>query len=141
MFADYVAGEKNPWAELFDPGRTKIAGGAWNYIKENKDYAYYMIRDRFAGASTRSLRSIKRGKGEIVDVDGHPAATYRGLDGAIHVRSAVCTHMACYVHWNEAERTWDCPCHGSRFNVNGDVLAGPAEQPLGAIEIPEKKTR
>jgi len=141
MFADYVADVKNPWAELFDPGRTKIKGGVWNYIKENKDYPYYLVRDRFAGAATRSLRSIKRGTGEIVDVDGQPAATYRGLDGRLHVRSAVCTHMACYVHWNEAEHTWDCPCHGSRFSVDGDVLAGPAEQPLGEIETEKKETR
>ena len=64
-----------------------------------------------------------------------PAAVYRGLDGQIHVRSAVCTHMGCYVSWNDAERTWDCPCHGSRFKVNGEVLAGPAEDPLAPIEL------
>jgi len=133
MFADYVSGQKNPWAELFDPGRTKIKGGLWDYIKENKDYPYYLIRDRFAGKGAQSLRSIRRGAGEVVDVEGQPAAVYRGLDGNIHVRSAVCTHMGCYVHWNDAERTWDCPCHGSRFKVNGDVLAGPAEEPLAPL--------
>ena len=134
MFADYVAGQPNPWAQLFDTGRTKIKGGLWDYIKENKDYPYYLIRDRFAGKGGRSLRSIPRGRGEVVDIDGQTAAAYRGLDGAIHVRSAVCTHMGCFVHFNDAEHTWDCPCHGSRFKVNGDVLAGPAEQPLGTIE-------
>jgi Rieske Fe-S protein len=67
-------------------------------------------------------------------VEGKPAAVYRGLDGAIHVRSAVCTHMGCYVHFNDAEHTWDCPCHGSRFKPNGDVLAGPAENPLAEIQ-------
>jgi len=139
MFTDHVTGEKNPWAELFDAGRTKIKGGLWDYIKENKDYPYYLIRDRFAGTGAHSLRSIRRGAGEIVEVDGQPAAVYRGLDGQIHVRSAVCTHMGCYVHWNDAERTWDCPCHGSRFKVNGDVLAGPAEQPLSPIQMKQEK--
>lgn len=134
MFADYVAGQQNPWAELFDTGRTKVKGGLWNYLKENKDYPYYLIRDRFAGKGGRSLRSVPRGHGEVVDVDGQAAAVYRGLDGDIHVRSAVCTHMGCYVHFNDAEHTWDCPCHGSRFKVNGEVLAGPAEQPLGKVE-------
>ncbi len=141
MFVDHLSGEKNPWAELFDPGRTKIKGGLWDYIKENRDYPYYLIRDRFAGAGAHSLRSIRRGAGEIVEVEGQPAAVYRGLDGQIHVRSAVCTHMGCYVHWNDAERTWDCPCHGSRFKVNGDVLAGPAEDPLAHVEKKHKETR
>ncbi len=138
MFADYVAEQPNPWAELFDTGRTKIKGGLWNYLKENKDYPYYLIRDRFAGTGGRSLRSIRRGHGEVVDIDGQAAAVYRGLDGEIHVRSAVCTHMGCYVRFNDAEHTWDCPCHGSRFKVNGEVLAGPAEEPLAPIEVTQK---
>jgi glycine/D-amino acid oxidase-like deaminating enzyme/nitrite reductase/ring-hydroxylating ferredoxin subunit len=134
MFVDYVTGASNPWKELFDPGRTKILAGAWDYIKENTDYTYYMIRDRFAGPGGKTLRAVARGTGEVIDVDGQPAAVYRGLDSKITIRSAVCTHMGCYVHWNTAERTWDCPCHGSRFKVNGDVIAGPAETPLAEIE-------
>ena len=137
MFTDHVTGQANPWTELFDPGRKKIKGGLWDYVKENKDYPYYLIRDRFAGKGGHSLRTIKRGTGEVIDVGGKPAAVYRGLDSQIYVRSAVCTHMGCYVHWNDAERTWDCPCHGSRFKVNGDVLAGPAETPLSPIEVHE----
>jgi glycine/D-amino acid oxidase-like deaminating enzyme/nitrite reductase/ring-hydroxylating ferredoxin subunit len=138
MFADHVLGQKNPWAELFDPGRTKIKGGLWDYIKENTDYPYYLVRDRFAGTGSHSLRSVKRGTGEVLEVEGQPAAVYRGLDGHISVRSAVCTHMGCYVHWNEAERTWDCPCHGSRFSTNGDVIGGPAEDPLAPIDTKQK---
>lgn len=137
MFADHVAGEKNPWAELYDAGRTKIKGGLWDYLRENKDYPYYLIRDRFAGKGGRSLRAIPRGHGEVIDVNGQPAASYRGLDGQIHVRSATCTHMGCYVYFNDAEHTWDCPCHGSRFKVNGEVLAGPAEEPLAPVEMKE----
>jgi Rieske Fe-S protein len=139
MFRDYVTDRKNPWAELYDTGRTKIVGGLWDYLKENKDYPYYLVRDRFAGAGSKSVRRIKRGTGEVIEVDGQPAAAYRGLDGQIYVRSAVCTHMGCYVHWNDAERTWDCPCHGSRFKTNGEVSAGPAEAPLAEIKIPVKK--
>ncbi len=141
IFADHVTAKANPWAELFDPARTKVKGGLWDYIRENKDYPYYLIRDRFAGSGGHSLRSVKRGTGEVIDLDGHAAAVYRGLDGQVHVRSAVCTHMGCYVSWNDAERTWDCPCHGSRFKVNGEVIAGPAEDPLAPIESSEKKAR
>lgn len=139
MFVDHITGEKNPWAELFDTGRTKVKGGLWNYLKENKDYPYYLIRDRFAGHGGHSLRAIPRGHGEIVEVNGQPSAVYRGLDSQLHIRSAVCTHMGCYVHFNEAERTWDCPCHGSRFKVNGEVLAGPAEEPLKPVEVKVKQ--
>ena len=67
-------------------GRTKILGGLWDYLKENKDYPYYLIRDRFAGTGGRSLRAITRGTGEVIEVDGQPAAVYRGLDSEIHVR-------------------------------------------------------
>ena len=138
MFADHVAGETNPWSGLYDTGRTKIVGGAWDYIRENADYAYYLIRDRFAGAGGQKLRAIPRGRGEVIDVDGQPAAVYRGLDSKIHMRSAVCTHMGCYVTFNEAEHTWDCPCHGSRFKVNGEVSAGPAEDPLAPVDVSRK---
>jgi Rieske Fe-S protein len=130
MAADYVAGTPNPWAELFDPSRKKIRGAAWNYLAENKDYPYYVIRDRFAGAQGRSLRAVKRGEGKLLDLDGKRVAAYRDFDGSTCVRSAMCTHMACEVTWNRAERTWDCPCHGSRFKPDGAVIAGPAESPL-----------
>jgi len=139
MFADSVVNQPNPWKALFDPGRTKILGGLWDYVKENKDYPYYLIRDRFAGVKDRALRTIPRGTGEITEVHGQPAAVYRGLDGKITVRSAVCTHMGCYVHWNDSDWTWDCPCHGSRFKNNGDVLAGPAEAPLPEIKPQDEK--
>ena len=131
---DGILGRNNPWAELFDVGRKKIRGGAWDYVTENKDYPYYLIRDRFAGPEGRGLRSVKRGEGKILDLNGTRVAAYRGEDGKAIVRSATCTHMGCEVKWNTAEGTWDCPCHGSRFKPTGQVLAGPAESPLGDVE-------
>ena len=134
MAADRVVGRANPWSELFDPGRTRILGGLRDYIRENKDYPYYLVRDRFAGAEGRSRRSVKRGSGKVLDVDGQRLAVYRDARGSTITRSAVCTHMGCLVDWNEAERTWDCPCHGSRFKTDGAVIAGPAETPLSKVE-------
>ena len=135
MFADAISGRRNPWAELFDPGRVAIRKGLWEYLKENTDYPYYLIRDRFAGAEGRSLRSVKRGQGKVIEHQGAKVAAYRAPDGALTLRSATCTHMACIVKWNDAERTWDCPCHGSRFTSDGGVISGPAEKPLA--EIPQ----
>lgn len=130
IITDAILGRANPWAELFDPGRKARARGLWNYVKENADYPYYMIRDRFAGPDADSLRAVKRGQGKIVERNGARIAVYRDEAGAVTLRSATCTHMGCVVGWNAAERTWDCPCHGSRFTPSGAVLSGPAESPL-----------
>jgi glycine/D-amino acid oxidase-like deaminating enzyme/nitrite reductase/ring-hydroxylating ferredoxin subunit len=135
MARDAVLGRRNPWDELFDTGRTKIKGGVWNYLKENADYPYYMIRDRIAGPQAKTLRAVGRGSGKIVDLKGTHVAAYRSASGRLTLLSAVCTHLGCDVEWNEAESTWDCPCHGSRFRPTGEVLSGPAESALK--ELPE----
>jgi glycine/D-amino acid oxidase-like deaminating enzyme/nitrite reductase/ring-hydroxylating ferredoxin subunit len=137
MARDAALGRSNPWRELFDVHRKTLRGGTWDYLKENKDYLYYLIRDRFA-ASEKSLRAVPRGEGRIVDLNGDQVAAYRDPQGVVTLRSAVCTHMGCLVAWNGADRTWDCPCHGSRFAPNGDVLAGPAESPLAEVDLTAK---
>ena len=131
MIADAIQGTRNPWAELFDPGRAAIRHGLWDYIKENKDYPYYMLRQRSTGTGERrSLRSLRPGQGKVIQQGGQSVAAYRGSDGSLTLRSATCPHMGCIVGWNTAERTWDCPCHGSRFTAEGEVISGPAETPL-----------
>ena len=130
MISDAILERPNPWAELFDPGRKALTRGLWDYLKENVDYPYYLIRDRFAGAEAQSLRAVKRGQGKIIERNGAKVAAYRDQAGAVTLRSAICTHMGCAVGWNTAERTWDCPCHGSRFKPTGEVISGPAEAPL-----------
>jgi glycine/D-amino acid oxidase-like deaminating enzyme/nitrite reductase/ring-hydroxylating ferredoxin subunit len=133
MIADRILGRANPWTELFDPARKAIRHGLWDYLKENSSYPYYLIRDRFAGAESRSLRSVKRGEGKVVERNGSKVAAYRDSAGGFTLRSATCTHMGCLVRWNPSEQTWDCPCHGSRFTPNGKVISGPAESPLPEI--------
>jgi len=130
MAQDACLGRPNPWQELFDIGRTKVRGGAWDYVKENTDYPYYMVRDRLAGPDGTSLRSLRKGEGKILELKGERVAAYRDEDGNVTLLSPVCTHLGCEVDWNPAERTWDCPCHGSRFLTSGKVLSGPAESPL-----------
>ena len=134
MIADAIAGRTNPWVELFAPGRLALGRSTWDYAKENADYPYYLIRDRLVGPEARSLRAIKRGDGKIIERDGQKLAASRDDHGKLTLRSAVCTHMGCIVKWNTAERTWDCPCHGSRFTPGGQVISGPAESPLAPHE-------
>jgi len=133
MATDAVSGRKNPWQSLFDARRTHLLTGAWNYLKENKDYPYYMIRQRFAGAEGKTLRGLRPGSGKILELDGKRVAASRDLKGVLTILQPECTHMGCEVEWNTAEQSWDCPCHGSRFTAEGRVIGGPAEKPLERI--------
>ncbi|MCA1558818.1 MAG: FAD-dependent oxidoreductase [Acidobacteria bacterium] len=133
MACDWSTGRSNPWRDLFSPSRTGLRGGVWDYVRENKDYPYYLIRDRFAGAEGKSLRALGRGEGKILELDGKRVAAFRDRAGTVTKLSAICTHLGCVVDWNVAESTWDCPCHGSRFDPQGKVIAGPAESPLNRI--------
>jgi glycine/D-amino acid oxidase-like deaminating enzyme/nitrite reductase/ring-hydroxylating ferredoxin subunit len=133
MARDWTAGQKNPWTELFAVNRKKIKGAAWNYLRENKDYPYYMIKDRLARPEADSVRELRPGDGMIIGRRGKKVAAFRDPKGNIHRLSPVCTHLGCLVRWNPSESTWDCPCHGSRFKPTGEVIAGPAEEPLSPI--------
>lgn len=130
MACDLLAGRRNPWAELFDPKRSGLLRGSWNYLLENLDYPYYLVRDRLRATAAESLDTLRPGQGQIRNVNGKRTAAYRGADGALTLLSPVCTHLGCIVRWNEVDSTWDCPCHGSRFRATGEVMAGPAESPL-----------
>lgn len=134
MITDAILGRENPWRELFDPGRKALTRGLWNYLKENVDYPYYLIRDRFAGAEAKSIREVRRGQGKVIERNESKVAAYRDPAGTVTLRSAICPHMGCTVGWNAAEQTWDCPCHGSRFTPSGAVISGPAETPLSEVD-------
>jgi glycine/D-amino acid oxidase-like deaminating enzyme/nitrite reductase/ring-hydroxylating ferredoxin subunit len=137
MAMDAVLGRKNPWREMFDIHRKKLVGGTWSYLNENKDYPYYLVRDRLAGAEADSLQALSRNAGKILKLDGKKVAAYRDERGEVTLCSAICTHLKCIVAWNDAERTWDCPCHGSRFKPTGEVISGPAEEPLEKLPVPD----
>lgn len=139
MIRDAIVGRKNPWSELLDPARLQTRGGIWNYLTENIDYPYYMVKDRLMASENQSLESLKPGQGCILKLDGRRIA-YRDADGKTTQLSAICTHLGCVVHWNEATTSWDCPCHGSRFDVAGNVIAGPAEKPLKPVASSHQTT-
>jgi glycine/D-amino acid oxidase-like deaminating enzyme/nitrite reductase/ring-hydroxylating ferredoxin subunit len=130
MASDWIAQKKNPWRDLFDPSRKKLKGAAWDYVKENADYPYYLVKSRLAPSEGDSLGNVGRSEGRILKINGRKMAVFRDTEGNVTKRSAVCTHMGCIVRWNAAEATWDCPCHGSRFKTDGAVISGPAEAPL-----------
>jgi len=133
MISDQISGKENQWTELFDPKRINPLKSASNFIKENINVAAQYL-DLIPGfEDDKAFVDMVEGTGKVIDKDGHKLAVYRNYDKKLIVKSAVCTHLACVVHFNNAEKTWDCPCHGSRFGIDGSVLEGPALLPLHEI--------
>jgi glycine/D-amino acid oxidase-like deaminating enzyme/nitrite reductase/ring-hydroxylating ferredoxin subunit len=126
VLADRVLGRENAWAGLFDPRRLKPRASARRLITENAEVGMRFLGDRLTKPGRRSLEELGPGEGDIVRHEGERIAAFRDDDGTVTAVSPVCTHLGCQVSFNDAERSWDCPCHGSRFAVDGAVLQGPA---------------
>jgi glycine/D-amino acid oxidase-like deaminating enzyme/nitrite reductase/ring-hydroxylating ferredoxin subunit len=135
ILADAVRGGENPWATLFDPSRFKPVTSAKDFVKENLNVAKEFMADRVSTPELDGLDKLPAGRGEVVEWKGEKAAIYKDEQGAVHAVSPLCTHMKCIVHWNNAEKSWDCPCHGSRFNFDGKVIQGPANEDLAPVQL------
>jgi glycine/D-amino acid oxidase-like deaminating enzyme/nitrite reductase/ring-hydroxylating ferredoxin subunit len=139
MFADYASGRTNPYAALYDATRVKPLASAYDYVAENALFPIHLVKDRLtsANADVESLDDLRPGEGGIFKGEDGKVAVYRDERGELHGCSPVCTHLACDVAWNKAEKTWDCPCHGSRFSPEGRVVNGPATSDLPLVPIPK----
>ena len=136
IIADHIAGRENPYSALYSPRRFTPLKSAGAFLKENLNVAGYYVKDHIRGGEVSQLSEVPRGEGRIVDIAGDRLAVYRDDAYQLHVVSPVCTHLKCIVHWNQAEHSWDCPCHGSRFSYTGEVLEGPAIAPLERRVMP-----
>jgi glycine/D-amino acid oxidase-like deaminating enzyme/nitrite reductase/ring-hydroxylating ferredoxin subunit len=134
MLADRLLGEDNEWAGAFDSERAKPLASATDFIKENANVGKRMVMDHARRFRARSVADLEPGEGGIVDAGGDKVAAYRHPDGQVQAVSTLCTHLGCVVGFNDAELSWDCPCHGSRFGLDGRVLQGPAVEPLDPRE-------
>jgi glycine/D-amino acid oxidase-like deaminating enzyme/nitrite reductase/ring-hydroxylating ferredoxin subunit len=126
MITDAIQGRRNRWVGLFDPDRRHLFASARRFVTETAHIAAHQVARRATG----SIEDIAPGHGAVVSLEGTDYAVSRDTAGCITAVSAVCTHMGCTVRWNDAESSWDCPCHGSRFAADGTVLHGPALHPL-----------
>ncbi len=135
LLTDLILGRDNPWASLYDPSRTPIAT-APTFVRENLNVAAQFV-DWLTEGDAADVHAIAPGHGAIVRRGLKKVAVYRDESGDLHVRSAVCPHLGCMVAWNDTERGWDCPCHGSRFDCYGRVTNGPANSDLRHIESPD----
>ncbi|WP_416561841.1 FAD-dependent oxidoreductase [Nocardia testacea] len=131
LLAGELAGEPMPWAKIYDPRRLHPKVEAGSLLKSGLDVGRHLVGDRLRPQTfVDSAADLAPGSGAVMRRSGHRSAVYRDLDGELHSVSAVCTHLGCVVAFNDAETSWDCPCHGSRFDIDGKVLEGPATTPL-----------
>lgn len=136
ILCDRVVGTDNPWRRLFDAGRVPVRG-ADELVRENANVAVHILSDRLAALRTRSRPELEPGEGTLMQQGLRAVAVARDDDGHLHTLDATCPHLGCTVRWNTAERSWDCPCHGSRFAVDGSLLQGPAKSDLKPLDRPE----
>lgn len=137
MIAERILGGCTAWDELFAPARIELETHAVKkFIGENKDYPLHLLKDWFTRVETTAGPEVLRpGEGGLFKVRGHRLAVSRDDSGRLIAVTAACPHMGCAVHWNDAECTWDCPCHGSRFAADGGVINGPAPRGLTRQEL------
>jgi nitrite reductase/ring-hydroxylating ferredoxin subunit len=131
LLADLIAGRPNPWAALYDPARVRL-GSATDLLAENLNVAAQYV-EWLRGGDASSEAEIPRGAGAVLRRGLGKVAVYRDEGGRLHRMTAICPHLGCIVAWNAVDRTWDCPCHGSRFACTGEVINGPANDGLAAV--------
>ena len=132
LLTDLIQGRKNEWAALYDPSR-KTPGAIKEFAGENLNVAA-QYTELVTGGDVAEVRNVKRGRGAVLRQGLTKSAVYRNEEGVLDQHSAICPHLGCVVQWNSGEKTWDCPCHGSRYHRDGHVVNGPANRGLAEVE-------
>lgn len=130
VLRDLLLKADTPFEALFDPARVKPVAGFTEFVKHNADVVSQFIGKRFAYEQVTELAALAPGDGKLADWEGQKIALYKDAAGKVYGVDPVCPHAGCVVDWNNAEKSWDCPCHGSRFAPNGTLLTGPARKGL-----------
>lgn len=129
LLADMALNKDNPYQTVYTPSRFYADPSLQKFFKENIDVAKHLIKGKFE-VSNKQAEELANDEGGIIMMNGARKGAYRDTEGKLHIVDTTCTHVGCEVNWNDGERTWDCPCHGSRFSYTGEVMEGPAEKPL-----------
>lgn len=132
---DIIVNKDEKYINIFNPNRIKPIAGFANFVKENADVAKQLISKWFSHEKINEVAALAAGEGRVVKFEGHTIALYKDEESNLHAVNPVCTHMKCSVAWNSAEKSWDCPCHGARYNIDGKVLTGPADKDLEIVEL------
>lgn len=129
LFRDMILGVKSIYKGLYSPSRFYAHPSLKNFLVTNADVVKHLIKGKIE-VSYKSIDNLSNDEGAVVSIKGHRKGAYKDVEGNLHIVDTTCTHVGCEVEWNSGERSWDCPCHGSRFSYTGEVLEGPAEKPL-----------
>ncbi|MEO6404529.1 MAG: FAD-dependent oxidoreductase, partial [Ferruginibacter sp.] len=135
ILCDHILGTENKYAALFSPSRVKPVAGFSQFVKEAADVVGHLVGDKFAATKIEEFAELAAGEAKLVKLSGHSLALYKDEDNNLHAVNAACTHIKCTVCWNNAEKSWDCPCHGSRFSYDGEMLTAPARRDLKKISL------
>ena len=129
LFRDMILGKENTFQKLYTPSRFYAHPSLKNFLVENANVVGQLIKGKLDSPKT-TPEDLSNGEGAVITLDGHRKGAYKDDEGKLHIVDTTCTHIGCEVEWNNGDRTWDCPCHGSRFSFTGEVIEGPAEKPL-----------
>ncbi len=135
LLTSLINGQESPYESLYNPNRIKPIAGFVNFMKHNTDVVKLFIGKWFSHDELEELVELAPGEGKVVVYNGQKIALHKNDDGALFALNPLCTHIKCEVKWNSAERSWDCPCHGTRYSYQGKVITGPADTDLEIIEI------
>ncbi|GAB3805062.1 FAD-dependent oxidoreductase [Virgibacillus kimchii] len=133
VISDLIVEKSSPYEELFVPSRFHAHPSLRKFMQINANAAKHMIKGKF-DRPKESLNELPPDEAAVTRIKGKRAGAYRDHNNNLYVVDTTCTHMGCEVEWNSGDRTWDCPCHGSRFSYTGEVLEGPAKKPLTEIK-------
>ncbi len=133
LLTEMILGRTSPYEKLYSPQRFHADPDVKNLIANNVDVAKHLVKGKFEIVQ-RHPEDLGNDEGSVVLVDGERAGAYKDPEGHLHIVDTTCTHLGCELEWNNGDRTWDCPCHGSRFSIEGVVIDGPAEKPLKKID-------
>jgi glycine/D-amino acid oxidase-like deaminating enzyme/nitrite reductase/ring-hydroxylating ferredoxin subunit len=137
ILTDTILGHDNPWAAVYDAQRFSPKNSARKFVAENAKVGAWFIGDRIRSFLDREdIEALQAGEGTVTQNGKHYVAIHREDNGELQAVSARCTHLGCLVGWNRADRTWECPCHGSRFGADGALLQGPATDALPPLDVP-----
>jgi glycine/D-amino acid oxidase-like deaminating enzyme/nitrite reductase/ring-hydroxylating ferredoxin subunit len=135
ILSDFVLGHENKFADLFSTSRIKPLASAGEAVKENADVLYHFFLDRLSIHELRSVNDLPNDSGTVAEMEGRKIAVYKDNTGNLSALNPICTHAKCVVSWNNEEKSWDCPCHGARYDTQGNVLTGPARKNLDKLTL------
>ena len=133
LLRDIILNKENPYKDLYTPSRLHINPDVKNAVIQNVDVASHLIAGK-VNIINKNINDLKEDEGAVVTINAKRKGAYKDHEGKLHIVDTTCSHMGCEVEWNSGERTWDCPCHGSRYSIEGDVIEGPAKNALKQIE-------